>query len=123
MHGLADGDGAVVLAPFIAVGEIDELEVEAFFRQRVVGKGAAEHGEKYEGGRMNDEGFDFDFLESVVKMAGGVFEGKRLEMGEGGFHGGYLRRFTLLAERRVRIWVMAISLSLSRRSGAAGLGG
>ena len=61
---------------------------------------------------MNYERLDFTFLESVVKLAGGVFERERLEMGEGGFHGGYLRRFTLLAERRVRIWVMAISLKL-----------
>jgi hypothetical protein len=37
---------------------------------------------------MNDEGFIFDFLESVVKLAGGVFEGKVLEMGEGGAHKG-----------------------------------
>jgi len=34
----------VVLAPFIAVRRIDELEVEAFVRQRVVGKGDAIHG-------------------------------------------------------------------------------
>jgi len=48
--------GAVVLAPLIAVRGIDELEVETFVRQRVVGKGAAEHGGKYEGGGMNCEG-------------------------------------------------------------------
>jgi len=42
------GDGVEVLAPLVAVGRIDELEVEAFVRQLVVGKGAAEHGEKYE---------------------------------------------------------------------------
>ena len=34
---------------------------------------------------MNYEGFVYDFLESVVKLAGGVFEGERLEIGEGGF--------------------------------------
>ena len=67
---------------------------------------------------MSDEEFVFVFLESVVELAGGVFERERLEIGEGGFHGDYLRRFTLLAERRVRIWVMAISLSFLRRSGA-----
>jgi len=33
---------------------------------------------------MNYEAFVFDFLESVVTLAGGVFQGKRLEMGEGG---------------------------------------
>ena len=48
MHMLAGGDGVVVLAPLVAVGRIDELEVEAFVRQRDVGKGDAEHGEKYE---------------------------------------------------------------------------
>jgi len=37
---------------------------------------------------MNYEAFVFDFLESMVKPAGGVFEGKRLEMGEGGAHKG-----------------------------------
>jgi len=73
LHGLAvRGDGVVVLAPLVAVGRIDELEVEAFVRQRVIGKGAAEHGEKYEGGGMNVEGFDFDFLESLVKLAAAV---------------------------------------------------
>ncbi len=41
-HGLAGGDGVVALAPLIAVGRIDELEVEAFVGQRVVGKGTAE---------------------------------------------------------------------------------
>jgi len=79
----AGGDGGVVLAPLVAVGRIDELEVETFVRKLVVGKGAAEHGGKYEGGGMNDEGFVFDFLESVMKLAGGVFERERLEMGEG----------------------------------------
>jgi len=44
LHVLAGGDGVEVLAPLVAVGRIDELEVEAFVRQRVVGKGAAEHG-------------------------------------------------------------------------------
>jgi len=72
---------------------------------------------------MNDEGFVFVFLESVVKLAGGVFEQERLEIGEGGFHGDYLRRLTLLAERGERIWVMAISLSFRRRSGAVKLWG
>jgi len=37
--------------------------------------------------RMKVEGFDFDFLEIVVKLAGGVHQGKGLEMGEGGTHG------------------------------------
>ena len=35
---VAGGDGVVVLAPLIAVGRIDELEVEVFVRQRVVGR-------------------------------------------------------------------------------------
>jgi len=56
LHGLAGGDGVVVLATLVAVGRIDELEVEAFVRQRVDGKGAGEHGGKYEGGGMNCEG-------------------------------------------------------------------
>ena len=68
------GDDIIVFAPLVAVGRIDELEVEAFVRQLIDGKGAAEHGEKYEAGGMNDEGFDFDFLESVVKLAGGGSE-------------------------------------------------
>jgi len=51
LHRLAGGDGVEVLAPLIAVGRIDELEVEAFVRQRVVGKGDAEHGES-----MKEEG-------------------------------------------------------------------
>ncbi len=34
-----------------------------------------------------------------------------------GFHEGYLRRLTLLAVSRVRIWVMAMPLSMARRSG------
>jgi len=42
LHGLAGGDGVVVLAPLVAVGRIDELEVEAFVGQLVIGKGAAE---------------------------------------------------------------------------------
>ncbi len=41
-------DGVEVLAPLVGVGRMDELEVEAFVRQPVVGKGAAEYGEKYE---------------------------------------------------------------------------
>ena len=41
LHGLAGADGVEVLAPLIAVGRIDELEVEAFAGQLVVGKGAA----------------------------------------------------------------------------------
>ena len=36
------GDGLEVLAPLVAVGRIDELEVEANGRQLVVGEGAAE---------------------------------------------------------------------------------
>jgi len=39
-----------VLAPLVAIGRIDEREVEAFIRQRVVGKGAAEHDLKMAGG-------------------------------------------------------------------------
>ena len=42
LHLLASGDDVVVLASLVAVGRIDELEVGAFVRQRVVGKGAAE---------------------------------------------------------------------------------
>ena len=37
---------------------------------------------------MNDEEFVFDFLESVVKLAGGVFERERVRSGVG--HGGEL---------------------------------
>jgi len=59
LHGLAGGDGVVVLAPLVAVGRIVELIVEAFVGQRVVGKGAAEHGGKYEGGGMNYEGLHY----------------------------------------------------------------
>ena len=51
------------------------------------------------------------------KPAGGVLEREGLEIGEGGFHEGYFRRFTLLAASRVRIWVMAMPLSMARRSG------
>jgi len=36
------GDGLEVLAPLVAVGRINELEVEAHFRQLVLGEGAAE---------------------------------------------------------------------------------
>ena len=40
-----------------------------------------------------------------------------LEGPDDGFHEGYLRRLTLLAVSRVRIWVMAMPLSMARRSG------
>ena len=47
---LAGGDGVEVLAPLIAVGRIDELEVEGFVRQLVVEKGAAELDVRHPGG-------------------------------------------------------------------------
>ena len=49
MEVAAEGIGVEVLAPLTAVGRIDGLEVEAFVRQRVVGKGDAGHGKKDEG--------------------------------------------------------------------------
>jgi len=44
MEAAAGGDSVEVLAPLVAVRRIDELEVKAFVRQRVVGKGDAIHG-------------------------------------------------------------------------------